>query len=134
VSSIPSHSISDAAVKALYISLIHVTTENMSTGYASGDTSIRCYIKLIMKVRDGTYMIFVYQDSGGRIKAAKDRLIRHCRHFIDTRNRMGRFRAGLHSRASKVKLTLVLICVGDVELELAYLCHMRVALREACGI
>jgi hypothetical protein len=71
MSSIPSHSISDAAVKALHISLTHVTTENMPTGYASGTLLIRCYVKLITKVRDGTYMIFVYRDSGGRTKTAR---------------------------------------------------------------
>jgi hypothetical protein len=37
MSSISSHSISDAVVKTLHISLTHVTTENMPTGYASGD-------------------------------------------------------------------------------------------------
>jgi hypothetical protein len=32
---------------------------------------IRCYVKLIMKVRDGTYMVLVYWDSDGRIETAQ---------------------------------------------------------------
>jgi hypothetical protein len=135
MSSIPSHSTSDAAVKALHISLTHVTTENMPTGYASGDP---CH-KMLRKAYNegqGRYIHDLrvpgqwWKDKGG----AKDRLIRHCRHFIDTHDKMGRFRAGLHSRASKVKLSLVPTFVEDVEIELACPCHMRVVFGEACGI
>jgi hypothetical protein len=105
MSSIPSHSTSDAAVKALHISLTHVTTENMPTGYASGDP---CH-KMLRKA---------YNEGQGR--------------YIHDLRVPGQW--WKDSRASKVKLSLVPTFVEDVELELACPCHMRVVFGEACGI